>query len=68
MTKIEFLDGDKWVEVKGAGITRSPRVNVGTIGHIDFGKTALSSAVRSALHQSRGNKSDRKRNRRSRWR
>ncbi len=40
-------------------------VNVGAIGHVDYGKTALSAAIGEAV---RTNKSDRKRNRANRWR
>lgn len=42
------------------------RVNVGTIGHVDYGKTTLSAVIRNAVR--RRNKSDRKRNRADRWR
>lgn len=48
------------------------RVNVGTIGHVDYGKTTLTAAIQNAvdkgyLSHTRTNKSDRKRNRKNRW-
>lgn len=47
----------------------SPKhVNVGTIGHVDFGKTTLQCAIKCAINSGRGNKSDRKRKRQDRWR
>lgn len=66
MTKLEILDGDEWVEVKGVKVVGGPKVNVGTIAHVEFGKSTLQRAIRANINSGRGNKSDRKRNRQNR--
>ncbi|MDW2204293.1 hypothetical protein R7007_21730 [Vibrio sp. 1636] len=68
MAKLKFLDGDEWVEVKGVTVIGGPKVNVGTIAHVEFGKSTLQRAIRAGINSGRGNKSDRKRNRKDRWR
>lgn len=68
MAKLEILDGDEWVEVKPVTIVGGPKVNVGTIAHVEFGKSTLQRAIRASINPGRGNKSDRKRNRKDRWR
>ncbi|HGF5004102.1 TPA: hypothetical protein ACF334_004478 [Vibrio parahaemolyticus] len=79
MMKLEILDGNEWVEVKPVTIVGGPKVkpvtivggpkvNVGTIAHVEFGKSTLQRAIRANINPGRGNKSDRKRNRKDRWR